>query len=58
MFIFPDSENIGNFSKNKILYMEYRDNFEVFKIKGCTSIVVECSYTLLPFEWNFELGAT
>ena len=37
-----------------ILYMEltsqYRDNFEVLKIKGCTSIVVGCSHTLLPFE--------
>ena len=44
--------NLPKNIKNMILHREFAsntENFEVLKIKGCTRIVVECSYNLLAF---------
>ena len=35
---------------------QHRDNFIVLKIKGYSRVVVGCSYNLLAFEENFDLG--
>ena len=37
----------GKYDFTQEIYLQHRDIFEVLKIKGCTRVVVGCSYNLL-----------
>ena len=60
MLVSPDKEIKGGENTKNTIFTQgvapKQGIFEVLKIKGHTRIVAGCSYNILPFEANLELG--